>query len=46
MRNTIYYKWFLESKTPTEIKEFNQASINNQKDMYISWLEKCFGKKI
>jgi hypothetical protein len=39
MRNTIYYKWFIESLTEQQKKEYSEMSINQQKDWYISYLE-------
>ena len=42
MRNTIYYKWFVESLTEQQQKEFRDMSINQQKDWYISYLERHY----
>ena len=39
MRNTIYYKWFIEGLTDEQKKEYSEMSINQQKDWYISYLE-------
>jgi hypothetical protein len=42
MRNTIYYKWFIESLTPDQKEHYNSLSINEQKDWYISFLEDSY----
>lgn len=39
MKNTIYYKWFIESLTEAQKVEYKEMSINQQKDWYISYLE-------
>jgi hypothetical protein len=39
MKNTIYYKWFIEGLNEQQQKEFRDMSINEQKDWYISYLE-------
>lgn len=38
MRN-LYHKWFLNSLTESQKKEYREMSINQQKDWYISYLE-------
>lgn len=43
MRNTVYYKWFKDSLRPDQLKDYDQYSINMQKDWYISWLESKYG---
>lgn len=45
MRNTIYFKWFMESLRDDQKKDYRDMSINQQKDWYISYLESKFGKK-
>jgi hypothetical protein len=42
MRNTVYFKWFLESLTEDQKKEYSDMGMNQQKDWYISFLEKFF----
>jgi hypothetical protein len=42
MRNTVYFKWFLESLREDQKKEYSDMSMNQQKDWYISFLEKFF----
>ena len=39
MRNTIYYKWFIERMDEQKRKEYRDMSINGQKDAYIAYLE-------
>jgi hypothetical protein len=39
MRNTVYYRWFIESLTEDQRKDYREMSINQQKDWYISYLE-------
>ena len=40
MRNTIYYKWFIDDlKATYKMKDFREMSINQRKDWYIQWLE-------
>jgi len=46
MRNTIYYKWFIDSLREDQKNDYNQMSINQQKDWYISYLEAHYGNKI
>lgn len=48
MRNTIYFKWFIKSlkeKGGSFIDDYNQMSVNQQKDWYISYLENHFELK-
>jgi len=45
MRNTIYYKWFIESLREDQKVDYRQMSINMQKDWYISYLENHFGAR-
>jgi hypothetical protein len=44
-RNTIYFKWFMESLRPDQKADYNEMSINQQKDWYISYLESCYDAK-
>ena len=44
-RDTIYFKWFMESLRPDQKADYRQMSINQQKDWYISYLESCYGAK-
>ncbi|WP_456867615.1 hypothetical protein [Galbibacter sp. BG1] len=39
MRNTVYYKWFLKSLRDDQKKDYQEMSINQQKDWYITYLE-------
>lgn len=39
MRNTIYYDWFIRSLNKSHKHEYDQCSINQQKDWYILYLE-------
>lgn len=41
-RDSIYYKWFLDDLREDQLKDFNQRSINQQKDWYIRYLEKHY----
>jgi hypothetical protein len=45
MKNTIQFKWFIESLTDQQKKDYNEESINNQKDWYISYLENHYTSK-
>lgn len=45
MRNTVYYKWFKDSLRPDQVKDYDQMSLNQQKDWYISYLEDHFGER-
>lgn len=42
MRESPQYKWFLESLRPDQLADYRQRSINQQKDWYISWLERHY----
>lgn len=42
MKNTVYFKWFMDSLSESQRKEYRQMSINQQKDWYISYLESHF----
>lgn len=42
MRNTVYYTWFIKSLTKEQKEDYQQRSINQQKDWYISYLEAHF----
>ncbi len=44
MRNSPQYKWFLKSLREDQLEDFNQGSINQQKDWYISYLEDHYAK--
>jgi hypothetical protein len=46
LRNTVYYKWFLDSLTYDQYKEYRQMSINQQKDWYITYLESHYSVEI
>lgn len=39
MRDNIYYRWFQDSLTEAQRKEYRDMSINQQKDWYTSYLE-------
>lgn len=39
MRDNIYHKWFMDSLSDSQKKEYGQMSINQQKDWYIGYLE-------
>lgn len=39
MRNTIYFKYFINSLSEDDKIEYGKMSINQQKDWYISYLE-------
>ncbi len=45
MRNTIYFKWFMESLRDDQKKDYRDMSINQQKDWYISYLENHYSSK-
>jgi hypothetical protein len=45
MRNTIYYKWFIDSLREDQKKDYQQMSINQQKDWYIRYLESKYSSK-
>lgn len=45
MRDTIYFKWFIESLRADQIKDFREMSINQQKDWYIRYLEDHYEPK-
>ena len=45
MRNTIYFKWFMDSLSESDKNEFNQMSIINQKNWYIQYLENHYEPK-
>ena len=45
MRNTIYFKWFMESLREDQKKDYHEMSINQQKDWYISYLEDHYESK-
>lgn len=45
MRNSIYFRWFMESLRPDQVKDYNSYSINEQKNWYISYLEERYGGK-
>lgn len=45
MRNTVYFRWFMESLSESQKQEYNGMSINQQKDWYISYLEAHFSVK-
>lgn len=38
-RNSIYFNWFLKDLRKDQLEDFNQRSINMQKDWYIRYLE-------
>ena len=39
MKNNIYFKWFMDSLSENQKKDYRQMSINQQKDWYINYLE-------
>ena len=39
MSNSIYFKWFVQAMNTEKAKEYSEMSINQQKDMYIKYLE-------
>jgi hypothetical protein len=45
MRNNIYFKWFMDSLSDSKKLDYRNMSINQQKDWYISYLEKHFDAK-
>ena len=45
MKNTIQFKYFMKSLTDTQKTEYREMSINQQKDWYISYLEKHYSVK-
>ena len=45
MKNTIYFKWFMDSLSESDKEQYNQMSINQQKDWYIMYLENHFGER-
>lgn len=45
MRDTIYFRWFLESLSQEDKKQYRDMSINQQKDWYINYLEKHYQAK-
>jgi len=45
MRNTVYYKWFINSLSKSDKHEYDQMSINQQKDWYIMYLENHYSVK-
>ena len=45
MRNTIQFKWFMKSLSEEDKKQYRDMSINQQKDWYISYLEKHYQLK-
>lgn len=45
MSTSIYFKWFQESLTDEQKKEYREMSINQQKDWYISYLENHYSSK-
>ena len=38
-RNTIYFKYFMDSLRDDQKKDYRAMSINQQKDWYINYLE-------
>ena len=42
MSNTLIFKWFQKSLTEQQKTEYREMSINQQKDWYISYLEKHY----
>lgn len=45
MKNTIYFKWFMESLREDQKIDYDQMSINQQKDWYIAYLESKYSAK-
>lgn len=44
MRDNVYFRWFLKSLRPDQLKDYNSYSINGQQTWYISFLESNFSK--
>lgn len=42
MSNSIIFKWFLSNLTDQQRADYREASINQQKDWYIYYLEQHF----
>ena len=40
-----YYRWFIKSLREDQKKDYDQMSINQQKDWYISYLEDHYQPK-
>lgn len=45
MRNSPYYRWFIASLTEQQLKDYREYSIDQQKDWYISYLERHYEVK-
>lgn len=45
MKNTIYFKYFTESLSEKQKEEYREMSINQQKDLYIAFLETFFDSR-
>jgi len=45
VRNTPYFRWFQASLTESQIKDYREMSLNQQKDWYISYLENHYEVK-
>lgn len=39
MRSSIYFKYFMDSLSDSQRREYREMSINQQKDWYIGYLE-------
>jgi hypothetical protein len=44
MKNNIYFRTFYNNLSESDKKEYNQMSLNQQKDWYISYLENEIGE--
>ncbi len=45
MKNNIYFKWFMESLREDQKKDYQQYSLNEQKNWYIGYLEDHYSVK-
>ena len=44
-QDNIYFKWFWQSLREDQKNDYNEMSINQQKDWYISYLEDHYQPK-
>jgi hypothetical protein len=44
-QDNIFFKWFWQSLRPDQQKDYQELSINQQKDWYISYLETHYSAK-
>lgn len=45
MRDNIYFRWFWKSLSESQKKDYQEMSLNQQKDWYISYLEDHYEPK-